>query len=381
MTLTDVMKNPPATKVILDNLKVGRVPALVAMLHREAVHFSGMVSKINGLGRTQTRALIITEKAVYNCLEKSYVIKRRIPFESIAAVTVSRGSGEFVIHVPFEYDYHYTGVYKEDVQVVLNWSFEQFAANFPRELREDQTHLVTNFTTDSKLGDRVMTEERSKIFTKADREVRWSALQTACSAGDHLHFSALPAIHRLLRELGDNNPKHEEVRFSAHVQKVNKKGLNQNRIFLMTDKAVYNIVHPKMDEYKCQRRIAFHEIAALTISAQPQSTEFVLHLGKDYDYHFLSPNKVEIKDILSKEYALYAVQHGSKFSMAQSNLAVALKAEARLREHVLTKDMAAQMDEKLRQKRMRDIVLNANLAQAKAEAEAAAAAQKMSETK
>jgi len=375
------MKRTATEKIIHDNLKIGRLPAIVALLHREAVHFSGMVSKINGSGRSQARALIITEKAVYNCLEKTYVIKRRIPFESIAALTVSRGSGEFVIHVPFEYDYHYSGVFKEDVQVTLNWSFEQFAANFPGDIKDNQTRLMTNFTTDSKLADRVMTEERSKTMTKADRETRWLALQAACLPSDHLHFSALPPIRRLIRELGDSNPKPEEVRFSAHVQKVNKKGLNQTRIFLVTDKAVYNILQAKGDEYKCQRRIGFHEIAAMTISTQPQSTEFVLHLAKDYDYHFLSPYKLEIRDVLAKEFLAYAAQHGSKFSMSQSALAVALKAEGRLREYVLTKEMAAQMDEKLRQKRMRDIVLNANMAAAKAEAEAALAAQKMAETK
>jgi hypothetical protein len=380
MSLTDTMKQIATNKVILDNLKVGRLPAVVAILHRETVHFSGMVSKINGSGRTQARALIITEKAVYNCMEKTFAIKRRIPFESIAAITVSRGSGEFIFHVPSEYDYHYSGVYKEDVQVILNWSFEQFAANFPGEIKDNQTRLVTNFTTDSKLVDRVMTEDRSKIMTKADREARWTALQSPCLPSDHLHMAALPVIGRLLRELGDSNPKPEEVRFSAHVQKVNKKGLNQTRVFLLSDKAVYNILHAK-DEYKCQRRIALHEIAAMTMSTQTASTEFVLHLAKDYDYHFLSPNKVEIKEVLAREYVAYAAQHGSKFSMSQAALAVALKAEARLREFVLTKEMAAQMDEKVRQKRMRDIVLNANMAAAKAEAEAAAAAQKMAESK
>lgn len=381
ISLTDTMKHTATNKVILDHLKVARLPAVVALLHREAVHFSGMVNKINGSGRSQARAIIITEKAVYNCLEKTFVIKRRIPFESIAALTVSRGSGEFVIHVPFEYDYHYSGVHKEDVQVTLNWSFEQFAANFPNDIKDNQTRLVTNFTTDSKLADRVLTEDRSKILTKADREVRWVALQSPCLPSDHLHFSALPPIRRLTRELGDSNPRPEEVRFSAHVQKVNKKGLNQSRIFLVTDKAVYNLLQAKLDEYKCQRRIGLHEIAALTVSTQPQSTEFVLHLAKDYDYHFLSPNKTEITEVLVKEFLNYAAQHGSKFNMSQSALAVALKPEARLREYVLTKEMAAQMDEKLRQKRMRDIVLNATMAAAKAEAEAAAAAQKMAEVK
>ena len=52
----------------------------------------------------QERVLLLTTRALYN-LNKARKVKRRIPLERVASVTVSLVSDEFVIHVPSEYDY------------------------------------------------------------------------------------------------------------------------------------------------------------------------------------------------------------------------------------------------------------------------------------
>jgi len=39
---------------------------------------------------------------------KGVSVKRRIPIRDIAGITSSKTSGEFVIHVPKEYDYRYS---------------------------------------------------------------------------------------------------------------------------------------------------------------------------------------------------------------------------------------------------------------------------------
>ena len=48
---------------------------------------------------------MITTEAVYNVYGKT--IKRKIPISSIYAVTLSKKSSEFVLHVPSEYDYRF----------------------------------------------------------------------------------------------------------------------------------------------------------------------------------------------------------------------------------------------------------------------------------
>lgn len=72
----------------------------------EQVVFSDFVIKINRKDKEQTRVILLTNKAVYNLLPSAYgKCKRRIALETIASITASSISDEFVLHVPEEYDY------------------------------------------------------------------------------------------------------------------------------------------------------------------------------------------------------------------------------------------------------------------------------------
>eukprot|EP01083_Nonionella_stella_P049214 131245_1 len=74
----------------------------------ERVMFSAVVNKINRKGKSQKRVLIITDKAVYNVKPNKYKdLKRRVSLDSIQTMSASSSSGEFVIHIPSEYDYHF----------------------------------------------------------------------------------------------------------------------------------------------------------------------------------------------------------------------------------------------------------------------------------
>lgn len=69
---------------------------------------------------------MITSKGIYNLSKTSFItliyfdlillclseIKRKIPSNKIAALTISKVGSEFVIHVPEEYDYRYASVEK-----------------------------------------------------------------------------------------------------------------------------------------------------------------------------------------------------------------------------------------------------------------------------
>lgn len=86
-----------------DYLDVKSNPGLV---NNEDVFFSSTVIKFNDNGARQERALVITNKALYNIKHKT--IKRRIILENIEAITRSTNSSEFVIHIKNENDYRYS---------------------------------------------------------------------------------------------------------------------------------------------------------------------------------------------------------------------------------------------------------------------------------
>lgn len=60
---------------------------------------------------------MLTSKAIYN-INKGIMgisIKRRIPYEEVAGITVSKLGSEFVIHVPNEYDYRFSSPDKSEL--------------------------------------------------------------------------------------------------------------------------------------------------------------------------------------------------------------------------------------------------------------------------
>ncbi len=60
--------------------------------------------------------ILLTNKAVYNLLPSAYgKCKRRIALDSIASVTASSISNEFVLHVPEEYDYRFKSEKKDAI--------------------------------------------------------------------------------------------------------------------------------------------------------------------------------------------------------------------------------------------------------------------------
>ena len=77
---------------------------------------SGAVTKINRKGKKQGRGLLVTNRALYNVMPRKYgSVKRRIPLAFVEAVSVSRASDEFVIHVPIQYDYHMASPDRNDL--------------------------------------------------------------------------------------------------------------------------------------------------------------------------------------------------------------------------------------------------------------------------
>ena len=113
---------------------------------------------------------------------------------------------------------------------------------------------------------------------------------------------------KMLSKYGDNFPEQERVQLSCKLIKINKRGREQNRILMLTDKALYGI---KVNELrKCERRIDLEKIVAVTISAT--SKEFAIHVPEEYDYRYKSPYKERIVHILGE---LYKKKEGKTLSV------------------------------------------------------------------
>lgn len=128
--------------------------------HPEVVKFSNFVTKINRKNKEQHRALLITDKALYNLLPSSYGrCRRRIDLKKIVGVTASCTGHEFVVHVPIEYDYRFKSPDKDLLLDVLSNVYAQIEGNANR-------HLI-RYTPDQDLSKCTITKN-----TAMDREDR-----------------------------------------------------------------------------------------------------------------------------------------------------------------------------------------------------------------
>ena len=101
-------------------------------------------------------------------------------------------------------------------------------------------------------------------------------------SGDHLK---LAGDKKALKALASNSAGNDTVLWSLKVTKINKKGKPQQRVLLITNRHVLNLMP---DNYsKCNRCINVHDLHHLSIASQEQ--EFALHVTGEYDYRFKSP--------------------------------------------------------------------------------------------
>jgi len=90
----------------------------------------------------------------------------------------------------------------------------------------------------------------------------------------------------------------EQVQFSDYILKINSRGKEQERVLLVTDKAMYNL--SATDYSKCKRRIPYDLLDSVTMSEI--SDEFVLHIPDEYDYRLMSQRKRDVVDCIQQQY-------------------------------------------------------------------------------
>jgi len=108
-----------------DKLNFFNDKLIKAITRDENFILSDKVYKKNHYGIYQTRNIVITNKAIYNLKKKQ--LKRRIDFKTIAGITFSSISEEFIIHCnDDEYDYHfYSKDKKEIIEAIIKYYYNE----------------------------------------------------------------------------------------------------------------------------------------------------------------------------------------------------------------------------------------------------------------
>lgn len=120
-------------------------------------------------------------------------------------------------------------------------------------------------------------------------------------ANDFLAVGADSRFARALRRFARRGQA-ERVLLSDAVVKVNKRGVRQRRLLVVTDCAVYNVA-PDGDGSRAgavRRRIDFADLGAVTVAFR--GSDFVLHVPHEYDYHLMSARKAIVLEVLKRCY-------------------------------------------------------------------------------
>lgn len=101
----------------------------------------------------------------------------------------------------------------------------------------------------------------------------------------------------------------EKVLYSSKISKHNKRGVVQQRIILVTTNYIYNIAYEGFfvkvirtvgSRSGIKRKIPIDLVSAFTVSCDPNSSEFVIHVEKQHDYRYSGGEK-------KRENAIYAI--------------------------------------------------------------------------
>ena len=125
---------------------------------------------------------------------------------------------------------------------------------------------------------------------------------------DELNLAEKPEIKAIIF--------HETLYYSGKVVKLNKWGLNQERTFIITDQAIYNL-----EKKEVKRKFEIKKIMGITLSKKTDS--FIIHgISPEYDYLVTSTNKFKIIEMIeiiyealtSKE-LLFSIKDTNKLSI------------------------------------------------------------------
>ena len=123
----------------------------------------------------------------------------------------------------------------------------------------------------------------------------------------------------------------EQPLFSDQLTKLNRRGKAQQRVLLLTDRALYNF---EVGQYKkCKRRIVLKQVEGVTVS--DDGDDFVIHVKDEYDYHYRTSRRADVLHILARQYK----------SLVSRQLPIAVTHQQHLPSFTLTKQRQLQQQQ------------------------------------
>lgn len=125
---------------------------------------------------------------------------------------------------------------------------------------------------------------------------------------DYIGFKGQPELMKLISG--------EQLLFADKIQKTNMFEWTQERTFVITNAAVYNI-HKK----EIKRAIKISEIGGLSKTVPPsKALEFTIHVPETYDYRFTSARRDDIVMLLKQLYLIEFKQNCPVYHITAKNL-------------------------------------------------------------
>jgi len=157
-----------------DNLNLSNDEKVCALIRsydprgEEAIVYSESVIKYNHRDKAQKRVLALTNKAIYNleAVGAKAKCKRRIPLEIVGSLTSTTlaGSGEFVVHIPTQYDYRYESTSRDTLLALIAKHYESIKG---KKCRRNYSPSPT--LQDICITRRMNRDERARVFDRQDK--------------------------------------------------------------------------------------------------------------------------------------------------------------------------------------------------------------------
>lgn len=146
---------------------------------------------------------------------------------------------------------------------------------------------------------------------------------------DYLKLRNDKNVKKMLKKVGDNYPNPEIIELSTKLLKINRKGKEQQRVLMLTNKAIYNIKPNKLGS--CQRRIIMGAVASITSALKSQ--EFTINVPTEYDYRYKASDHTQKNEIIQSLCQLYGKLTGLKLNVHKI-------AQSTTQQHTVTKVQA-----------------------------------------
>jgi len=287
--------------------------------------FKDTLNTINLQGERTKVLLVLTKNAAYILDPKTYTILRRIPFNKMGKMLCSNlNDGVFNVEVPREYDLLLEADNKNLVMKAIREAYEE-AMGKPMKVEITEQFKFRATKTKIKTLKYVKNDEIKVALIEPSPEGLVVSIKPSDDAfdgkklrrknslhkkyyGDYIHLQNSDWFKQIQEDYGDRT-----VCFSSVVSKYNKNYRKQERILVISDRAIYNL---DPSGYIMKRRIELRRVKGIVVSPLTDGF-FVLQIPDEYDYLFESSKKTEILKVLQENYS----------SSTRSNLPCDIKEE------------------------------------------------------